>query len=277
MSKEVKTMKENTGIRSLVMVAVALMMLAITVAPAAALTPLPYRHCFISVANDNGVRFNLDGATYDGPDKTYYMKFDGGGLNALHITTSPNSAYGQVTNSTVDTGTFYVSDTGGRGYDDDIILMFATNSSDTDFTLAINSSGYQWTPTGDGSIPVVDPVDDYMAGALNDTFTNVNFTYGYQINKSSSVMVYPIFYGQNMSDTTNTFKFMFIDLNVGALGVNSSFEGNGMAKVDYTLSNFDGFCAFNAYAWCNQSNQDQGISWTNRVLDAGSSGYTVSL
>jgi hypothetical protein len=270
-------MKENNGIRSLAMVAVALMMLAITVAPAAALTTLPYKNCFISVENDAGVRFNLDGATYNGPDKTYYMKFGGGGLNALHITDSPSLPYGQVTSSTSSSGTFYVSDTGGRGYDDDIILMFATNSSDNDFTLAINSSGYQWTPTGDGSIPVLNPVNDYVAGALSDTFTNANFTYGYQINKPSSVMVYPIFYGQNMSDTNNTFRFMFIDLNVGALGVNSSFEGNGMAKVDYTLSNFNGFCAFNAYAWCNQSNQGQGISWTNRVADAGSSGYTVSL
>jgi hypothetical protein len=83
-------MKENNGIRSLAMVAVTLMMVAITVAPAAALTTLPYKYCFISVENDDGVRFNQDGATYNGPNETYYMKFDGGGLNALHITTDPS-------------------------------------------------------------------------------------------------------------------------------------------------------------------------------------------
>ncbi|MDD4254156.1 MAG: hypothetical protein PHP59_02140 [Methanofollis sp.] len=81
-------MKENDGIRSLAMVAVALMMLAITVAPAAALTTLPYRHCNISVANDNGTRF------YDFYLDNYYMKFDGGGLNALHITDSISLPYG---------------------------------------------------------------------------------------------------------------------------------------------------------------------------------------
>jgi len=64
------------------------------------------------------------------------------------------------------------------------------------------------------------------------------------------------------------------NLNAGTLGVNSSFESNGMVKVDYTLNNLDGFCAFNAYAWCNISNQGQDISWTNAVT---SSGYTVSL
>jgi hypothetical protein len=186
--------------------------------------------------------------------------------------------YGQVTSSTSSSGTFYVSDTGGRGYDDDIILMFATNSSDNDLTLTINASGYQWTPTTNKLPPSIYDIT-YVPAALYDTFGPANFSYGPQTYKMSSVVDYPIFYGQDMSQTSDPFKMkmMFIDLNVGLLGINSSLSRGGMAEVDYTLENFTGFGAFNAYAWCLSSNQGQGISWTNRVVDAGSSGYTVSL
>jgi len=262
-------MKENNVIRRLVIVAVALTMVAIAVAPAAALTPMPlYRHWNVSVANDDGTRFD------DLLPDTYYMKFDGSGLNALHMTTSTALPYGQVTNSISSSGTFYVSDTGGRGFDDDIILMFATNSSDTDFTLDIESSGYQWPFTYNAALPTS---YTYNSSALDESFDSNDLIYGLNLWKPSSVADYPIFYGEDMYDDANDCAIMFIDLNVGALGVNSTLSSGGMARVNYTLNNFDGFCAFNAYAWCNWSNQGQGISWTNRVVDAGSSGYTVSL
>ncbi len=248
-------------------------MMVLCVIPASALTELDYRHCFVSVANDNGPLYNLDGEAYDGPDGTYYMKFDGSGLNALHITTNTGSPNGQVTNSTSVTGTFYVSDTGGRGYDDDIILMFATNASlSNDFSIEINASGHQWEATGSEPTSYA-----YQAGALQETFWQDGFAYGPQIYKPSSVSNYPIFYGQDMTDTTNTFQIMFIDLNVGVLGLNSTLPSGGMAQIDYEIGNFTGFGAFNAYAWCLDSNQGQGISWTNAVSGTGSSGYTVMI
>jgi hypothetical protein len=248
-------------------------MMVLCVIPASALTVLPYKHSFASVANDAGVKYNLDSTEYGGPNNTYYMKFDGGGLNALHITTNTGAPNGQVTNSTSATGTFYVSDTGGRGYDDDIVLMFATNASlSSDFSIEITSSGYQWEATTE------EPTSyDYTAGALQETFWQDDFAYGPQINRSSSVSNYPIFYGQDMTDTENTFQIMFMDLNVGLLGLNSTLEGNGMAQVEYEIGNFTGFGAFDAYAWCLNSNQGQGISWTNAVSGAGSSGYTVNI
>ncbi|MDD3933308.1 nitroreductase [Methanoculleus sp. UBA303] len=248
-------------------------MMVLCVIPVSALTVLPHWHSFASVANDAGVKYNLDSTEYGGPNNTYYMKFDGGGLNALHITTDTGVPNGQVTNSTLATGTFYVSDTGGRGYDDDIILMFATNATlSSDFSIEINASGYQWEATTE------EPTSHaYQAGALQETFWQGDFVYGPQIYKPCNVSNYPIFYGQNMADTENTFQIMFIDLNVGVLGLNSTLEGNGMAQVDYKIGNFTGFGAFDANAWCLHSNQGQGISWTNRVEGTGSSGYTVSI
>jgi len=248
-------------------------MMVLCVMPVSALTVLPNWHSFASVANDAGVKYNLDSTEYGGPNNTYYMKFDGGGLNALHITTDTGVPNGQVTNSTLATGTFYVSDTGGRGYDDDIILMFATNATlSSDFSIEINASGYQWEATTE------EPTSHaYQAGALQETFWQDDFAYGPQINRSSSVSNYPIFYGQDMTDTTNTFQIMFIDLNVGVLGLNSTLPNSGMAQVDYEIGNFTGFGAFDAYVWCLDSNQGQRISWTNQVSGTGSSGYTVNI
>jgi len=256
-------------------VIVAVLFLLATICLPAAADPLSQtRHVFINVSNTDGVKYDLDGAAYGGPNNTYYIKADGGGLNELHITADVADAYGQVTTSSNQSGVFYVSNTGGRGFDDDIILMFATNSSDTDFTLDIESSGYQWPFTYNAALPTS---YTYNASALDESFDRDDLIYGLNTWKPSSVEDYPIFYGEDMYDDANDCAIMFIDLNVGALGVNSTLSSGGMARVNYTLNNFDGFCAFNAYAWCNWSNQGQGISWTNRVVDAGSSGYTVSL
>ena len=73
---------------------------------------------------------------------------------------------------------------------------------------------------------------------------------------------------------------MFIDLFAGILGGNTTYtstlEHRGTVKIEYTIYNPPKFLVFDAYAYCNQSNQGQGVSWTNRVADAGVSGWTVS-
>ena len=66
-------------------------MRVLCVIPSSALTLLPYKDCFAEVANNAGVKYDLDGEYYSGPNNTYYMKFDGGGLNTLHITTNTGS------------------------------------------------------------------------------------------------------------------------------------------------------------------------------------------
>jgi hypothetical protein len=101
-------------------------------------------HIYVQVANDRGAKYD----DYD--DGTYYMKFDqpAGGVNALHITTNPETPAGQVTYTDKQSGVFYVSDTGGRGFDDDAVLLVAVSGGiPDDFELRIKSSGYN-SPRG---------------------------------------------------------------------------------------------------------------------------------
>ncbi len=52
-----------------------------------------------------------------------------------------------LTFTTNQSGTFYFSDTGGRGWNDNGILMIAINGTIPDnFWIHITASGYQWTP-----------------------------------------------------------------------------------------------------------------------------------
>ena len=103
------------------------------------------------------LQFNIDSSAYGGPNNTYYIKSDGGGQNALHITTNSSNQNGQVTvinsPSTTPSGVFYVTDTGGRGFNDDIILLLSVKGPISDnFTLHIRSSGYgNWTLATPGS------------------------------------------------------------------------------------------------------------------------------
>ena len=91
---------------------------AYTYATATSPAPLPSnRHIFFNVANDAGVKYNLDGAVYGtGNNNTYYIKADSGGLNEVHVTTDPGIVSGQVTGSVTHTtdpsGTFYITNTG---------------------------------------------------------------------------------------------------------------------------------------------------------------------
>jgi hypothetical protein len=211
-----------------------------------------------------------------------YIKFDGGGLNALHISANTLEPYGQITTSTDQSGTFYFSDTGGRGFFDDLILMVAVNGEVPDnFRVHVRSSGYQWAPTGELNQPPSPADITYVNGAINETFTRDQLVYGPQSWKpagDTSALSYPIFYGQDTSDPNTRAKIMFIDLKVGALGPNSGLKNltdNGFAKIEYSVENLDTYTAFSAYGWCNQSNQGKGITWTNQLAGSGSSGYTV--
>jgi PGF-pre-PGF domain-containing protein len=213
---------------------------------------------------------------------TKYFKFEGGGINALHITTDPDDAYGQVTTSGEQSGVFYLSDTGGRGFFDDMILMIAVNGTiPDDFAVHIRASGYRWTPTPVLNQPPMADEIEYTDGSYEGTITKSDFVYRPQTWKPAGDNApgnYPIYEGQDMSDTSNTFHMVFVDLNTGIIGENSMIPDmidNGAMKIEYEFENLETFAAFNSYGWCNQSNQGQGISWTNRVSDTGSSGYMV--
>jgi PKD repeat protein len=54
-------------------------------------------------------------------------------------------------------------------------------------------------------------------------------------------------------------------------------ENSGAVKVEYSFTHLNTRASFNGYGWCSAANQDEGISWTNRVIngDSTSSGYSV--
>jgi FOG: PKD repeat len=224
----------------------------------------------------------------------YYFKFDqtgGGGINAVHISStagaSPN--YGDVTTTTTQSGTFYVTETGGRGYQDEAILMVAVKKDiPGNFTIHIRSCGYSWTPTGvSNQQPTLTNIT-YHDGAVDQTFGPSQFVYGPQNWRpagNNAPSNYPLYNGQDTTDTSDTYDIMFVDLKAGPLGSNgaldtTSLQNNGAIRVDYTITGLNTVATFDVYAWNEATSQGNGISWTNGLTSGSSvpsmiSGYTV--
>jgi hypothetical protein len=283
------------GISRYAGVLILLVILSACMLPVTATPLTSNRHIFINVANDAGVKFGLDSARYGGPANTYYIKADGGGLNELHITNDLNDAYGQVTTTSAQSGVFYLTNTGGRGFDNDIILLLAVREPvPDDFSIQIKSSGYTWTPAPSGAYTPVPPTDySHVSGAVSETFTKSDFIYGPQNWKPGpgtlGDLSLPIFNGQDMSDTTDKYQLMFIDLKAGnmypAKFPGATLADNGAVKVEYSFTGLRTFASFSGYGWCSAANQDQGISWTNPTKDfdanggnkqSGQSGFSVT-
>jgi hypothetical protein len=237
-----------------------------------------FNHIFVTVANDAGPKYNSFG------NGTYYINFEGEtrGQNALHISTSPQEPYGQVTVTRNQSGTFYVTDTGGKSYEDEVILLIAVNGTiPENFRLHVSSDGYTWVPnTISNRAPDKNTVQ-YVTDAVDETFTAADFIYGPQSWKPCGGPGYPLYDGQDPADTTNTFRLMFVDLNVGVLGTNATeLQNRGGVKVRYAIENPGTAAVFNAYSFCNLSNNGETmIAWTNRLngtgRSSGFSGYTV--
>ncbi|WP_236610359.1 PKD domain-containing protein [Methanosphaerula palustris] len=253
----------------------------ITVAPLSAI-----RHIFINTAN--GVKYNYDGATYGGPNNTYYVKADGGGLNELHLTNDANVASGQVTTTGAQNGTFYVTNTGGRGFDDDIILLVSVKGPIPDnFGIHLTSNGYVWTPAAAGAYNPTAPTDSSYVTGIDQTFSKADFIYGPQTwkpgpHQGSADLVtpyLPLYTGQDINDASTAQYLMFVDLKAGNVKqgvIPSATLNNGALKVDYSITNLSTRADFNGFAWANASNQGQGITWTNNVFNPGASGYSVT-
>jgi hypothetical protein len=251
----------------------------------AELAPIIGNHVFFSVSNESGVKFNWDAAKYGdvtANDGMYYILADGGGLNQLHITTDASNTYGAAyTNDTKYTnpsGTFYISTTGGRGFNDDIILLASVKGPiSSDFSLHINSSGYTWD---------VSPVNNilpttYSHGTgLDETFNKDDFLYGPQTVKPGPIKegILPLYYGQDYNDPSTAEYLMFIDLYVGNISSSaiSGLTDNGAVKVEYSFSGMDSFASFNTYAWAAPGKDSQGVNWTTRTNGTVNySGYAI--
>jgi len=226
----------------------------------------------------------------------YYVGFRnaGGGLNALHITTTTSDPYGQVTSVSSDSGTFYLADTGGRGYFDRAILMVAVKVPDggedeisKNLTVHLRASGYQWVSEGIKDQPPNEENITYVTDALNGKFGLSSVTYGPQSWKPAGEEGHSVMSGQSASDE---FYIFFVDTGVGILGKNSGITGltdNGMARVDYSIDGYNGeTVVFNVYGYALWADAvKDGIAWTNKIdgtvtdknARTGASGYSVLL
>jgi hypothetical protein len=277
--------------------AVVLLFVATAVVPVAAtdyVVPYPQNNkTFVPVANPD-VRFDTSG--YD--NHHYYVNLTNtatdAGAKAIHIASTNSLFAGDITTKTnANSYSFYVSDTGGRGCQDDIILLVAVNktSEDDPFSIHITAKGYNWTPTDDGYLPPWEEFEDRdQTTTVSATFTSGDFMQ----NSTQSVLQkwkfaptanYPIYNGQDMA-TSKYFNVIAIDLNAGVIGNQSKVTGTmapsyyanltdfGMVNVTYTLEGITtgDIVAFNVYAYNNQTVQGQGINWFNKVLSSGTSG-----
>lgn len=268
MKFEDDTIKRVTG---LALVTLLLSIGLVGLCPVSAAEIPDYHHVWLDMTN-GAFWSNLSS---NNANQSYYFKFDGGGLNSAHITASPLQSYGQF-NHGGTSGTFYITDTGGRGFNDDIILVVA--AADPDINLGIDASGYRWQPTAVMNQVPAQANLVRVDHSVNQYFTSSNFSqYDPQSWRPCS-SEYINFYNQAYDPTP--YYLSFIDLKVGNLGINStvtyadSLIDNGSVKVTYNVTD-DVPVAFNAYAWCNQSNQGKGVSWTN-ALTTGGSGWDVN-
>jgi hypothetical protein len=284
-----------------------LLFVALAVGPVAAYDVIPYplnNHTYIPMANPP-IKYD---STYLG-DPYYYVNLTNttGGMNAIHIADSyaPANAKGACYTGNLN-GTFYVTDTGGKGGEDDIILLIGVNSiyNDTEeidsISINITASGYTWTPNSSGSPPSsVNYEIPLSAKPFNVGNYLENATYGdpdlYQGWKFAPTADYPIYCGQDMSASKN-FKLIAVDTKVGTINgtwYNETYdpdvalENNGFTKITYNITNPEeglssgSIIAFNVYAYNNKTiTQKKGdslppaINWLNLVKTSAQSSWT---
>ena len=158
--------------------------------------------------------------------------------------------------------------------------MLAVNGTIPDnFSVAITSSGYTWTGLAENSTLPESGNLTYTSPALSETFEKADLSYGPQIWKPAYSADTPMFTGQNMSDSEDTFSLVFIDLNAGALcnAENLTDQGDltdrGAVKIDYTFTGLESFAVFNAYGLTNTTSAE--IITTNDVSSGSASLYSV--
>ena len=259
------------------------------------LMPLPnYHDINLYVANNAGVKYNVPNGSgnsvfnYTYVPNTYFVQFEdttgggtGGGLNPLHISDTPAYAIGNITTTTNQSGTFWVTFNGGQPTMDDGVLMLAVNGTIPDnFSVNLQASGYTWALGPPAQVNYGAPTNyTYVTDSLNETFYRSNFIYGPQNWKPCSSPGFPILNGENMSDPGSQYEIMFIDLNAGAFNPTDfgSLIDNGYIKVQYSFNNLMSAAVFNDYGWYIACNHGTGICMTNNVANnvLNSSGLEV--
>ena len=248
-------------------------------------SPLPSNNGIdIYVANDAGVKYDMpngvttsgdNGGVYPYTPNTYYVAEGGGGTNPIQLSTDPTNKVGQISNTTNQTGTFYVVFSGGIGHLDDAILMLAVNGTiPNDFSVNLASSGYTYTlPAPATSNPATSSLTNitYVTDAVNETFTSKDFMYGTQSWKPANTVNYGIYNGEDMNSPSSQFHLMFIDLDVGGFitgAINNEINA-GSITVQYSFNDLSSFAAFGAYGWFSACNWGTGIPQYSNIAQSG--------
>jgi len=285
--------------------AVVLLFVALAVVPVAAVTWPSNNDTFIIPAN--GIRTHGDNLgndhdfSYNGNGSYYFWMVNGTqGMNAIHITTSPSSPYGQATVTDATEGTFYVSSTGGHTGDDAVLLLISvyspTQSDVDDFQVHLDASGYNWDPQTGAAAPAWTNITHYNSTYFNSSTLDATFNVSNYLETSGSDVLqtwkfapldnYATYENQVMGD--ENFKLILVDLNVGTIsttfGHTSDLDNGGFAKIHYNITSnpsTDAKIAFNAYVYNWDAPQaKKTIHWLNRVnaygqSAPGTSGYLV--
>jgi hypothetical protein len=273
------------------MAVVAVLLFAVIgVMPVAADNPWPTFHATYLPVQDIRSDINLAG------NGTYYFTMPNGtgGMNAIHISGDTTKYFGDVYDAMPTSGTVFLSDTGGRGGQDDMILLIGVNSTNSydvsNFSINLNVKGYQWTEENmgrplSGYPPAYDDQFDdtyYNASAISKTYTTAHYLENpvgsgndvVQNWKFAPLTNFPLFGGQ-VTSNGNFSKFILVDTNVGSLGANfqiddhSLLHDRGMARVDYSIlsaPSSNAVITMNVYAYGNVTGGGgTGVNWLNRV------------
>jgi len=287
--------KETTNKRLGMALVAIILLVAIAVIPVMAIEISPKNGVNLTVINKQ--RPSL----YDSQNPgTYFFNIGNGlpngGQNAVHITNSNSSPSGQVNTGASPDGYFYISDTGGKGYEDEAILLIAVSSDvDPDFSIHIKSEGYKFADHAPTSPPTVDQVGTFNSNAYEGTLDSTNFlTFGQYselvsqnfkmgTDGSPGDVNHLLFNGENLG-TEGPYNIILVDLNTSVVGNNvynatyrDSLIYNGNPKISYSITGLGdtGRVAFAPYTWVNYTTGggsyfDRTIGWTNRVSDGGS-------
>lgn len=271
-----------------------LLLVAAVVIPVAAST-LSDNNLNISVYNKTrDSLYAKDGVTYyDDYNETYYFYIGGGafngGQNTPRITDNNATPNGVIHTGSDLNGSFFISDTGGKGYLDEAILLIAVNESvPSNFTLHLTAAGYKFASHAPSSSPNESQVGVFNSNAFNYTFTASNF-----LKSGTSYIKQNTKPGTDSIDNINRMLFngedelsepdyhlIFVDLNTSVVGTNAynasyraNLTYNGFPKVTYNISTLgdQGRIAFVPYGWVNYTTGggsgyfDRTIGWTSRV------------
>ncbi len=228
-----------------------------------------------------GAYSSYDDATTDG----YFNRMgDNPGLNELGISKSNagRSVISESSPTSHGSGTFYITNSGGRGYDTEIILLASVQGKlYDDFSLTITSTGYTWTPAAPGygtpGLSTIRPTLSYTGG-MHETFTRSDFIYGPQTTRPAGSEM-PLYVGQDTDDEDTAAYLAFIDLYAGNIRKDAltGLINNGAVQVDFTFTGlYESLLAFNAYGWMSQSPDGEGVGWTSNTSGAGT-GYSVAV